>query len=178
MQSPLLSYSDKRPFANPISTRTGFFLLDAFISGNWVALKDSALHLILPALTLAAYPIGMSARLTRAKMIEVLNEDYIRTARSFGIRESRLFLRHALRNALGPVITLTAISLVYTFVGTFLIESIFAWPGIGSYTAQAILSNDVSVILGVTLMVAILTVVLNLAADLILSFLDPRIRLE
>ncbi|MFC2105322.1 ABC transporter permease [Candidatus Bipolaricaulota bacterium] len=176
---PLAGRMDMRlAFANPISTRTGFFLLDALISGNWVALKDSALHLILPALTLAAYPIGMSARLTRAKMIEVLNEDYIRTARSFGIRESRLFLRHALRNALGPVVTLTAISLVYTFVGTFLIESIFAWPGIGSYTAQAILSNDVSVILGVTLLVAILTVVLNLAADLILAFLDPRIRLE
>jgi len=176
---PLAGRMDLRlQFAHPIQLRTGFFLLDALLSGNWTALGSSTLHLILPAITLAAYPIGMSARLTRAKMIEVLNEDYIRTARAFGIRETRIFGRFALRNALGPVVTLTAISLVYTLVGTFLIESIFAWPGIGSYTAQAILSNDVSVILGVTLLVAILTVVLNLAADLVLAFLDPRIRLE
>jgi len=132
----------------------------------------------LPAATLAAYPIGMSARLVRAKMIEVLNEDYIRTARAFGVHDLRVFTRHALRNAIGPVVTLSAISLVYTLVGTFLVESIFAWPGIGSYTAQAILSNDVSVILGVTLLVASMTVVFNLAADLGLALLDPRIRLE
>jgi peptide/nickel transport system permease protein len=176
---PLAGRMDLRlGFLYPIQTRTGFYLLDAVLSSNWTALGDSALHLVLPAITLAAYPIGMSARLTRAKMIEVLNEDYIRTARAFGIREMRIFGRLALRNALGPVVTLTAISLVYTLVGTFLIESIFAWPGIGSYTAQAILSNDVSVILGVTLLVAILTVLLNLVADLILVFLDPRIRLE
>jgi len=161
---------------HPVVTRTGFFLFDSFVSGNWIAFQDALLHLILPALTLAAYPIGMSARLMRAKMIEVLGEDYTRTTRAFGIRETRIFLVYSLRNALGPVVTLTAISFVYTLIGTFLIESIFAWPGVGSYTAQAILSNDVPVILAVTLLVAILTVVLNLIADLILIALDPRIR--
>jgi peptide/nickel transport system permease protein len=176
---PLAGRMDMRlEFMHPVELKTGFYLIDALIGGNWIALGDSALHLILPAIALAAYPVGMSARLVRAKMIEVLSEDYIRTARAYGIRERRIFVRFALRNALGPVVTLTAISLVYTLVGTFLIESIFAWPGIGSYTAQAILSNDVSVILGVTLLIAILTVVLNLIADLTLAFLDPRIRLE
>ncbi len=175
---PLAGRMDFRlAVTNPIQTVTGFNVIDAIASGNWEGLKDVLLHMVLPAVTLAAYPLGMSSRLIRAKMLEVLNEDYIRTARAFGTSGYRVFTRFALRNAVGPVVTLSAISFVYTLVGTFLVESIFAWPGIGSYTAQAILSNDVSVILGVTLLVATMTVVFNLLADIGLALLDPRLRL-
>jgi len=165
-------------FFHPCRRITGFVLLDAAISGNWVVFKNGLAHLILPAMTLAAYPIGMSARLIRAKMLEVLSEDYIRTARAFGIRDLKIFTHWALRNAVGPVVTLSAISFVYTLVGAFLVEVIFAWPGIGSYTAQAILCNDVPALLGVTLLVASLTVVFNLTADMALAWLDPRIRFQ
>lgn len=176
---PLVGQVDMRlALFHPIAHVTGFNVLDALITGNWIALKDAILHLVLPAVTLAAYPIGMSARLIRAKMLEVLGEDYIRTARAFGASEFNVFMRRALRNAVGPVLTLSAISFVYTLVGTFMVETIFAWPGIGSYTATAILSNDVSVILAVTLLIAAFTVVFNLLVDLALAWLDPRIRLE
>lgn len=163
---------------HPIKEISGFYLFDSLVSGNWAALKAALLHLILPAFTLAAYPIGLIARMTRSTMLEVLQEDYIRTARASGFSERRVMFIYALRNAIGP--TLTAIGLTFAFMltGTFFIELIFYWPGLGTYTARAILLNDYPVIMGITLLMSSFYVVINLVVDLLLAFSDPRIRLE
>ena len=111
-------------------------------------------------------------------MLEILHEDYIRTARAAGLPERRILFRHALRNALAPTLTVLGLTFAYMLTGTFFVELIFYWPGLGSYIGQAILSNDYPVILGVTLLVATFYVLTNLAVDVLLTFLDPRVRLE
>jgi len=146
------------------------------ITGNWEAFRSALLHLVLPAVAVATYPMAMSTRLIRAKLLEVLGQDYIRTARAFGLPEIRVFTRHALRNAAGPVVTMTALSFVFTLIGTFMVETIFGWPGLGSYAAESILSNDTSVVMSVTVLIAIATILLNLLADLVVAWMDPRIR--
>jgi peptide/nickel transport system permease protein len=161
----------------PFPHVTGFYIIDSLIAGEWQALGSALLHIILPAVCLAAYVLGMSARLVRAELLEILNEDYITTARACGVREYKILAKYALRNAIAPVMTMSALSFVYTLVGTFMVESIFAWPGIGWYTAKALLSNDISVVMGTTLLVAISTVFFNLLVDLSLAWLDPRIQL-
>lgn len=163
---------------NPVQRITGLFLVDSLLTGNWTAFKDAFIHIILPAITLAVYPLGLSARLVRTTMLEVLGEDYIRTARASGIRESRVLSVYALTNALGPIITVAVLTFGYSLVSTFLIESLFAWPGLGRYSAKAIVSIDYPAIMGVTLLIATTYVILNLAADLLQAFLDPRIRLS
>jgi len=162
--------------SNPVSHLTGFFVLDSLITGNWEAFRSALLHLVLPAVAVATYPMAMSTRLIRAKLLEVLGQDYIRTARAFGLPEIRVFTRHALRNAAGPVVTMTALSFVFTLIGTFMVETIFGWPGLGSYAAESILSNDTSVVMSVTVLIAIATILLNLLADLVVAWMDPRIR--
>lgn len=163
---------------NPIHRITGLFTLDALLTGNFGALKDALWHIVLPGVTLALYPMGLATRMVRTTMLEVLQEDYIRTARASGVREIRILLRYALKNALGPVWTTGALTFGYSLVSTFLIESLFAWPGLGRYSAKAIISVDYPVITGVTFLVAAFYVILNLAADLIQAFTDPRIRLS
>lgn len=163
---------------SPVRKITGFYLFDALITGNFTALKSSITHIILPALTLSAYPLGLAVRMTRAAVLEVLNEDYIRTARACGLAEIRVLFVHALRSALGPVLTVLALSFAYSLTGTFLIESVFNWPGLGNYTAKAILSGDYPAIMGITLLVAVFYITLNLLVDISIAFLDPRIRLD
>jgi len=157
---------------------SGFYLIDSLVQGEWSIFWDVLSHLILPAITLSAYVLGMSARLVRAQMIEILGHDYIRTARAFGVHEYRILTKHALRIAIGPVFTLSATSFTYTLVGTFLVESIFSWPGIGSFAADSILSMDIPVIMGVALLVATSYVVFNLLADIAVALADPRIRMN
>ncbi len=164
--------------ASPIRNATGFYVIDSLISGNLRAFVSSLWHLILPGIALAAYPTGMLARMTRATMLQVLGEDYVRTPRAYGQREIRILTRHALRNAMGPVVTLYALAFAYSLVETFLIESVFAWPGLGYYASNAIMVVDYPAVMGVTILVAFAYVVLNLLADLTLAFLDPRVRLS
>jgi len=164
-------------FTAPIEHITGFYLFDSLITGNFTAFGSALSHIVLPGITLAAYPLGLSARMTRATMLEVLGEDYIRTARACGFRERRILSVYALRNAIGPVITVGALTFAYSLVETFLIESVFTWPGLGQYASKAILSVDYPAIMGVTLLIAFTYVVLNLLVDLTQAFLDPRIRL-
>ncbi|MEW5866640.1 MAG: ABC transporter permease [Bacillota bacterium] len=159
----------------PVQSITGSLFIDALISGNWAALGNGLLHLILPAITLAAYPVGLVARMTRSSMLEVLNEDYIRAARAYGLPERMVVYSYALRNALGPTITVLALSAGYSLVNTFLIEAIFNWPGLGTYTALSVITNDYTAVMGVTLFAAVVYVLLNLFADLLLA-LDPRVR--
>lgn len=161
---------------SPVQGMTGFYLIDSLLTGNFAALRSAIAHIILPAITLSVYPLGLTVRMTRATMLEVLGEDYVRTARASGLREGRILYTHALRNALGPVLTVLALSFAYSLTGAFLIESVFSWPGLGNYAAKAIPSADYPAIMGITLLVAVFYVTLNLIVDIALAFLDPRIR--
>lgn len=157
---------------------TGFYLLDFAIMLDWQGFSNSVLHIILPAISLAAYPLAISVRLVRVKMLEIMRTDYIRTARAYGVPEITVLTRYALRNAIGPILIMSGTSFVYTLVGTFMIESIFSWPGIGYYTAMAIMTNDISVIIGVVVLIAFVAVSVNLVIDIVQAWIDPRIRVN
>ena len=122
----------------PVKKITGLMVFDSLITGNWLAFVDAARHIILPCITLAAYPIGLVARMTRSSLLEVLNEDYIRAARAYGLPESMIVLSYALKNALGPTITVLALSAGYSLVNTFLIEAFN--PGLGSYASLSVIT--------------------------------------
>jgi len=162
---------------HPIEKITGFYLIDALLTGNWTAFKDAAWHLILPSITLAAYSTGLIVRMTRSTMLEVLREDYITTARSVGISENEIVFVQALRNALAPTLTTAGLCFAYMLIGTFYIEIIFFWPGIGKYITNAILQNDYPIIMGVALLMAVFYVLVNLIVDVLIAVVDPRIRL-
>ena len=165
-------------FTNPITPVTNFLLLDSLISMNWLALKDVALHLVLPALTLAAYPAGLVARMTRGTMLEVLEQDYIRTARAYGIKESVVFYLYALKNAISPTLTVIGLTVAYALTGTFFVEVIFNWPGLGLFTVHSLLNIDYPAIMGITLFGATMYVIINLLVDLSQAWIDPRISLK
>lgn len=158
-----------------VQDRTGFLLLDSILSGNWIVAKDVFRHMILPAVTIALYPIGLVARMTRSALLEILSEDYIKAARSYGIKERIVLWNYALKNSLGTTVTVLALSIGYTLVNTFLVEAIFSWPGIGRYIATAVVALDYPAIIGVTLVSAFAYIMLNLFADIIIA-LDPRVR--
>lgn len=162
---------------SPIKEITGFYTLDTLITGNWAAFKSALAHLVLPSLSLAAYSTGLIARMTRSTMLEVLREDYITTARAIGVSEREILFIQALRNALGPTLTTAGLCFAYMLTGTFFVEIIFSWPGLGTYTTNAIFLNDYPVIMGVTILMAMFYVVVNLLVDLLLAVADPRIRL-
>lgn len=139
------------------------------------ALTDVISHLILPATALGLTELAIFVRITRASMLEVIEADFIRTARSKGIAERRVLLHHALRNAMLPLITIAAIRLRNLFAGAILVEAIFGWPGIGTLTLNAMLSRDYPMILGITIWAAVITVLVNLLADLAYPIVDRRI---
>ena len=156
---------------------TGLYTVDSILSANKDALLSSVKHLLLPSLTLAVGSLAMISRMVRASMLEVLGCDYIRTARAKGLEERQVIFRHALRNALIPMVTLLALQVGLLLGGAFLVEIIFSWPGIGLYAVQSMLAVDFPAIMGVTLLLVIIFVLVNLMADLINGSLDPRIRL-
>jgi peptide/nickel transport system permease protein len=162
---------------DPIQHITGFHLLDSLLTGNFTALRDVLVHLILPAFTLGTFAIGLTIRMTRSTMIEVLEEGYITAARAAGIPERTILFRLALKNAIVPTLTVLGLSFVYSLTGAILVEVIFAWPGLGNYVTRAILSLDFPVIMAVTLVVTIFYVFINLFLDVIQTFLDPRVTL-
>ncbi len=164
-------------FSSPIQPLTGFYLIDSAVTGNWIALKDVAWHTVLPALTLAAYPIGLIARMTRATMIEVLSQDYIRTARAYGTPEWFTIYFYALKNAIGPTLTVIGLTLAYALTGTFFIEIVFNWPGLGLFTVHSLLNTDHPAIMGITLLAAAGYVIINLMVDVAQAWIDPRISL-
>jgi len=169
--------SDLR-FTNPIEPITNFLIVDSLLTHNWVALKDAAIHLILPALTLAAYPIGLIARMTRAAMLEVLEQDYIRTARAYGIKDIIITYLYALKNAIGPTLTVIGLTVAIALTGTFFVEIIFTWPGLGLFTVRSLLNIDYPAIMGMTLFGATAYVLINLIVDLLQAWIDPRISLK
>ena len=141
-------------------------------------LSDLLAHLVLPALTLGAASITIIARLTRSTMLEVLGQDYIRTARAKGLVEQRVVVRHGLKNALIPIVTVVGVQAGYLLGGAVLTETVFAWPGVGTLMVQGILARDFPLVQGCVLVVALSFVLINLAVDLLYSWLDPRIRYE
>jgi len=168
--------SDMR-FVSPVTDITGFILLDSFLTQNWVALKDAFLHIILPSLTLAAYPVGLIARMTRATMLEVLEQDYIRTARAYGIKERIITYLYALKNAVSPTLTVIGLTFAFALTGTFFVEIIFNWPGLGLFTTRSLLNLDYPAIMGMTLLGAGGYVLINLIVDILQAWIDPRISL-
>jgi len=169
--------SDMR-FVSPVTDITGFILLDSFLTQNWVALKDAFLHIILPAITLAAYPIGLIARMTRAAMLEVLEQDYIRTARAYGIKDRIITYLYALKNAVSPTLTVIGLTFAFALTGTFFVEIIFNWPGLGLFTTRSLLNLDYPAIMGMTLLGAGGYVLINLIVDILQAWIDPRISLH
>jgi ABC-type dipeptide/oligopeptide/nickel transport system permease component len=165
-------------FTNPLETITHFLVLDALLTRNWIALKDATFHLVLPSFTLAAYPIGLIARMTRAAMLEVLEQDYIRTARAYGIKEVLITYLYALKNAISPTLTVIGLTIAISITGTFLIEAIFNWPGLGQFTARSLLNIDYPAIMGITLFGAAAYVLINLIVDILQAWIDPRISLK
>jgi len=163
---------------HPITQISGFYTLDSILTGNWIALKDVLLHLILPTFTLATYPVALTIRMTRSTMIEVLNEKYILAARITGLPERTVLFSLALKNAIIPTITVLGLSFVYSLTGSLLTEIVFSWPGLGNYVTDAVLSMDFTVIVSVTLVVTVFYVFINLFLDLLQAVLDPRITLQ
>ena len=162
---------------SPLSVWTDITVVDALITGNGAMFGSVLHHLVLPALALAAYPTGVIAQMTRAALLEEAAQDHARMERALGFRRLAVLVRFSLRAASAPVLQLVALVFAYALVNSFLVESIFNWPGLGSYTATAISSVDTPAIAGVTLTVALVYVVLNLAVDLAQTALDPRVRL-
>jgi peptide/nickel transport system permease protein len=155
---------------------TGFYLIDSLLEGDMEAFTDALQHLILPGATLAMYSMAIIARMTRSSMLETLQQDYIRTARAKGISEGRVIGRHALRNGLIPIVTVVGLQLGILLGGAVLTETVFSWPGIGSYTVACILKSDFPVVQGVVLLIATVFVLVNLLVDVVYVFIDPRIK--
>ena len=155
---------------------TGLLLLDCLLTGKMNMFMDALRHIILPCVTVALYPIGLVARMTRSALLEILGEDYITAGRSYGISEFKMLWGYALKNSLGATATDVALSMGYTLTNTFLVESIFSWPGIGSYISGAVTTLNFPAIMGVTIFGACCYILLNLVADVIVA-LDPRVRL-
>jgi peptide/nickel transport system permease protein len=163
---------------SPPPLRTGLLLMDAVLAGDGEALRNALRHLVLPALTLGLFSTAVIARMTRSAMLEVLYQDYIRTARAKGLREWRVVALHALKNAMIPTLTIIGISFGSLLSGAVLTETIFAWPGLGRYATASAISLDFPAVMGVTLVVAVVYTQVNLVVDLIYARLDPRVRYE
>jgi peptide/nickel transport system permease protein len=157
---------------------SGIYTFSALITGQWAAWFDAAKHLILPAIALGTIPLAIIARITRSSLLEVLGQDYVRTARAKGLRERSVVIRHATRNALLPVVTVIGLQLGALFAGAVLTESTFNLAGVGRTLFEAITGRDYVVIQGFILIVAVAYVVVNLIVDISYGFLDPRIRLR
>jgi peptide/nickel transport system permease protein len=154
---------------------TGMYVVDALLRGNWPVFRNALAHLVLPAVVLATVGVGFIARITRATVLDVLRREYVRTARAKGLAEQRVVWRHAVRNALIPIITVTGLLYAQLMSGTVLTESIFSWPGIGRYAFSSAGNLDFPAIMGVALMIGVFYLALNLVVDVLYAYINPRI---
>jgi peptide/nickel transport system permease protein len=161
---------------DPPVTITGLYLLDSLLTGNWRAFGDAALHLVLPSFALAFAVLARITRMTRSSMLEVFAQDFVRTARAKGLIERRVVARHALRNALIPTLTVIGLSYGELLGGAVATELIFAWPGMTHYVVGSMTSLDFPAVMGVTLVIALIYITVNLLVDLSYALVDPRIR--
>ncbi len=170
------------PISGRVNPRLGadpsqpFLVLSSLIQRDWVVFEDSLKHLVLPAITLAGWPAAIIARITRASVIEAMDGDYIRTARAKGLRDRVVVRRHALPNAVIPVLTVIGLELGMLLGGAVVTETVFSWPGVGKLAADAVSARDYQVTQGVVLLLATVFVLLNLFVDILYAFVDPRVR--
>jgi peptide/nickel transport system permease protein len=161
---------------SPPEQVTGLFLVDSLFTGNTEAFWSSLSHLILPSIILGWFTLALIARISRSSIMEVMTQDYIRTARAKGQIERLVIAKHALRNGLIPLVTLMGLAFAGLMSGAIMTETIFAWPGIGRYAVESAANLDYPAISGVTLLIAVIYMFVNLFVDILYSFLDPRIR--
>ncbi len=155
---------------------TNLLVLDAVLRADWNILGQALRHLALPALALSTVPMAIIARMTRSTMLEVLNQDYVRTARAKGLRERLVVSRHALKNAMLPVVTVVGLQVGILLTGAILTETIFSWPGVGKWVYDSINLRDYPVVQSMMLVISLIFVVANLLVDLSYAVLDPRVR--
>ena len=165
-------------FSTPPPRLTGLFLVDSVLAHDLTTFAASARQLVLPALTLGLFAMAPIARMTRAAMLGVLGSDFIRTARASGLGPGTVLVTYALRNALLPVVTLLGMVFSFLLGANVLVEKVFAWPGIGSYALEALISSDYAPVQGFVLTMASLYVLLNLTIDVVYGLVDPRVRIE
>jgi peptide/nickel transport system permease protein len=163
---------------HPAKHPTNLYVLDGIVTGNWTAAWDAIKHLILPAIALGSIPLAIVARITRAAVLDVQNEDYVRTARAKGMPPLVVDSRHVLRNALLPVSTIIGLQTGLLLSGAVLTETVFVWPGVGSWLKDAIFNRDYPVLQGGILFLAIVFVLVNLIVDISYAIINPRIRLS
>jgi len=157
-------------------THTNIYFIDSLITGNWRAFGSVVVHTILPAVTLGLIQSGLFVRMTRANVIETMHSDYISAARARGIRERVLIYGHSLKNAMIPVITIIGLQIAILLAGAVLTESVFSWPGMGSYLVERISARDYNAVQSVITVFAMLVALISLAVDIIYSLVDPRVR--
>jgi len=178
VQFPLFPISGRVSSHTFIESQTGISFIDALLAGDLQAFSDAVRHLTLPAITLGTIPLAVIARMTRSSLLEVLGEDYIRTAWAKGLPRRLVLLRHAVRNAFIPTLTVIALEFGYLLGGAIITETIYAWPGIGRWLFLAVLARDFRAVQGGVLLLAILFILINLLADVLYALLDPRIRYD
>jgi len=166
------------PRLSPPTGLTGLYFLDSLLTGNWPVFWSCLWHLFMPSLCLSFAIMGVISRMTRSSMLDVLNQDYIRTAEAKGLPQRLVIYKHALRNAMIPVITVVGVMFGRLIAGAVLTETIFSWPGMGLYTVQSILYLDFQPIMGFTILVAFFYVSVNLITDILYGLFDPRVALE
>ena len=164
-------------FSSP-ATVTGLYVIDSLLEGDIPKALDAVSHLILPGTVLAAFTMGLITRTTRSNLLDVMSTDYIRTAKAKGLGRAALIVRHALGNALIPVLTVIGLGLGNLLGGMVLVETIFNWPGVGQFAYESVLSNDYPAIIGVALLIALNYMVINTIVDILYGVIDPRVRCD
>lgn len=173
-----LPLSGRLSYDVSLETVTRIYLLDSVLTRNWPAFKDALWHLAMPAFTLSTIPMAIIARITRSSMLEVLRQDYIRTARAKGLAPRVVYLKHGLKNALIPVITVIGLQFGILMGGAILTETIFAWPGIGKWILDAVYARDFNAVQGGTMLVATTFVLINMLVDILYAWVNPRIKVS
>jgi peptide/nickel transport system permease protein len=176
VQLKILPFSARLDTGARFTPITNFLLLDAVIRADWAILGQTVRHLLLPALALSTVPMAIVMRMTRGAMLEVMHQDYVRTARAKGLRDRVVVGSHAFRNALLPVVTIVGLQVGTLLSGAILTETIFSWPGIGRWVYESIQLRDYPVVQSMTLVIAVVFVITNLIVDLSYAWLDPRVR--
>jgi peptide/nickel transport system permease protein len=178
LQLSLFPLGGRVPGFMDISRLTGFYTIDTLISGDFAGFLTTVKHLFLPGITLGTIPAALIARMTRSSMLEVLQEDYIHTARAKGLSENVVIFKHAFRNALLPIITVIGLNFAILLGGAILTETIFSWPGMARYIVRAVMVRDYPVIQGGVLVIAIMVACVNTIIDILYGVADPRVRFD
>jgi peptide/nickel transport system permease protein len=162
----------------PFNRITGFMVIDSIITGNGAALISVLRHLILPAIALGTIPMAIIARTTRSSMLEILRQDFIRTERAKGLSERKVIYKHAIRNAMVPVVTVIGLNFGLLLSGAILTETVFSWPGVGRLVVDAVYARDYPLVIGCILVFALVFVIVNLITDVLYTYIDPRIHYD